>query len=258
MTCDVTCDVKRAALACTLALTALWSGCFVHAEDGCKGCAIVPWRSPMPPRTPAGKTALVILLHGAFGFGSEWVPILAALDRRPELAYFAFAWPGPFGGRTTDRAEAFRVTLQAAVSSLPESTREVLVLAHSAGGAVAEYAARRLVVPPYVRVHIALLDASHVSMAPYKRVDTVDTPLGIAIGETQQPSPPLPPRVDVEDFRASDPPRHPSTSSTSSARPQEIGITQSSDEKIYYLGRKVTHGGSVGLAGLPLIEKLPR
>jgi len=247
--------VRKIALACMIALTSLSSGCFVHAEDACKGCIVVPWRNPAPPRTPAGKKALVILLHGAFGFGSEWVPILAALDRRPELAYFAFSWPGPFGGRPTDRAEAFRVTLQAAVSSLPESAREVLVLAHSAGGPVAEYAARRLVVPPYVSVHIALLDAAHISMAPYKRVDTVDTPLGIALGETQQPSPPLPPGVDVDDFRASDPPRH---AHTASARPQEIGVTQSSDETIYYLGRKVTHGGSVGLAGLPLIEKLPR
>jgi pimeloyl-ACP methyl ester carboxylesterase len=238
-------------------LTLVSAGCFVHAEDGCPGCAIVSWTRPAPPTIPDGKHALVVLLHGAFGFGGEWRPIRAALDRRPELAYWVFAWPGPFGGQPPRRAEAFRVALQAAVAALPPSAREVLVLAHSAGGPVAEYAAHRLVVPPGVRVHIALLDAARISMAPYHRVDTVDTPLGIALGETQEREPPIPRGVEIDDYPAADPPKI-GAIDFSRARPREIGTVDPPRDRVHYLGRGVSHGGSVAVAGLPLIDRLAR
>jgi pimeloyl-ACP methyl ester carboxylesterase len=232
------------------------AGCFTHAEDACRSCAIVSWKAPSPPPTPMGRVALVVLLHGAFGFGGEWTPIRAALDGRPELAYWVFSWPGPFGGQPPNRAEAFRRALQASLASLPPTTREVLVLAHSAGGPVAEYAARRVRVPPGVRLHIALLDAARISMAPYQRVESIDTPLGLALGETQEPDPGLPPGVVVDDYRASDPPRR--HLNLDRARPAEIGTVSTAGEHIHYLGRHVTHGGSVALAGLPLIDKLSR
>jgi pimeloyl-ACP methyl ester carboxylesterase len=241
---------------CAALTLLLGAGCFNHAEDACRGCAVVSWKEPSPPPTAAGKTALVVLLHGAFGFGGEWTPILEALDRRPEIAYWVFSWPGPFGGKPPNRAEAFRHALQASLDLLPPTIREVLVLAHSAGGPVAEYAGRRARVPPGVRVHIALLDASRISMAPYQRIESIDTPLGFALGETQQPDPPLPTGVVVDDYRAADPPHH--RFDPDRARPAEIGTVSPNGEHIHYLGRHVTHGGSVALAGLPLIDQLTR
>jgi pimeloyl-ACP methyl ester carboxylesterase len=242
-------------LLCAALVAISVAGCFAHAEDRCRGCAIVRYDSPEAPFVPDGKRGLVVLLHGAFGFGSEWDPIRAALDRRPDLAWFAFSWPGPFGGRPPDRAEAFRRTLQDALQRLPPSTTEVLVLAHSAGGPIAEFAARRLVVPQGVHVHVALLDASRVSMARYQPVESIDTPLGLPVGATHPPTPPLPARVDVSDYRANDPPKK-AYALVEAARPREISIVAPTGERIYYLGRKVSHGGSVAVAGLPLIERL--
>ncbi len=186
----------------------------------------------------------MVLLHGAFGFGAEWDPILVALRQRPELAFYAFAWPGPFGGRPPSRAEAFRIALQTTLSSLPSTAHEVLVLAHSAGGPVAEYAARRLVVPQGVQVRIALLDAVRVSMSPEIRSERIDTPLGTSFGATQAPEPPIATGVAIGDYRASNPPRR--------------AVAESKGARVTYLGRKVTHGGSVALVGLPLIDRLPR
>lgn len=233
------------------------AGCFNYVEDYCRGCTIVRHDAPTPPRIAEDKRALVVLLHGAFGFGSEWAPVKRALDARPELAYYAFAWPGPFGGDVPRRAEAFRVALQHSVSNLPPSVHEVLLLAHSAGGAVADYAARRLSVPDGVKVHVALLDAARISVAPYQSSKQVDTPLGFAIGTTQEPTPAIPAGVDIGDYRANDPPR-PRARDLSGLRPKEIGVVTATGETVVYLGRKVTHGGSVALVSLPLIDRLAR
>lgn len=227
-----------------LACLVFLGGCFTHVEGHCASCAIVDYEQPRPPAFADGKTAVVVLLHGAFGFGTEWDPILSALRERPELGFYAFAWPGPFGGKPPSRAEAFRVALQATIDGLPPSAHEVLVLSHSAGGPLAEYAARRLRVPEGAHVRIALLDAVRVSMAPEVRSERIDTPLGTAIGSTPAPEPPIPTGVVVDAYRASNPPR---------VREQE-----ENGASVTYLGRKVTHGGAVGLAGLPLIAALPR
>ena len=205
---------------------------------------------------PEGKRALVVLLHGAFGFGSEWLPITRALETRPDLGSWAFVWPGPFGGEPPRSAEAFRVALQRALDSLPSTAHEVLVLAHSAGGAVADYAARHVRVPSGVKLHIALLDSARISVAPYKVGQQVDTPLGFALGTTQDPVPEIPPDVDIVDYRANDPPRGGRVAVNH--WPSEVGVVAIRGEKVVYLGSKVTHGGSVALVGLPLLERLAR
>ena len=232
-------------------------GCFNYIEDYCKGCTIVRHDAPTPPPIPEGKRALVVLLHGAFGFGSEWTPIRDAIEARPELASYAFAWPGPFGGDVPRRAEAFRVAFQRSLDNLGPSVHEVLLLAHSAGGPVADYAARRIRVPEGVKVHVALLDAARISVAPYKMGKQVDTPLGFALDITQEPVPAIPAGVDIGDYRANDPPR-PGARDLGHLRPKEIGVVAPTGETVVYLGRRVTHGGSVALVGLPLIDKLAR
>ncbi|MEO6953975.1 MAG: alpha/beta hydrolase [Polyangia bacterium] len=229
------------------------SGCFARAELACRDCAIVRVEQPAPPPTAEGHLAVVVLLHGAFGFGSEWTPIRSALAKRPELAWWVFSWPGPFGGDVHARAEAFRIALQATVSQLPSTAHDVLVLAHSAGGAVADYAARRLVVPDGVTVHVALLDSARISLAKYHATQKVDTPMGVSLDTTQDATPEVPRGVVVDDYRAGNPPKHGSAERTF---PPEVGVLSPRGEHVHWLG-KVTHGGAVGLAGLPLIEALP-
>ncbi len=238
-----------------LALVAvLLSGCFSRAELACRDCAIVRVEQPAPPPVPEGRRAVVVLLHGAFGFGSEWNPIRRALAERPELAWWVFSWPGPFGGDVPARADAFRVALQATVSSLPSTARDVLVLAHSAGGGVADYAARRLVVPDGVTVHVALLDSARISDANYHATQVIDTPLGISLDTRQDPTPPVPRGVVIDDFRAGTAPLHGTGERTF---PPEIGVLPPLGEHVHWLG-KVTHGGAVAKAGMPLVDALPR
>lgn len=237
-----------------VALALALSGCFARAELTCRDCAIVRFERPAPPAVVEGQRAVVVLLHGAFGFGTEWSPIRRALAERPELSWWVFSWPGPFGGDVHARAEAFRVALQATVSSLPSSAHDVLVLAHSAGGAVADYAARRLVVPDGVTVHVALLDSARISLASYHATHTIDTPMGFSLDTTQDATPEVPRGVVVEDYRAGFPPQH---GPPERKFPPEVGVLSPRGEHVHWLG-DVTHGGAVGRAGLPLIEALRR
>ena len=237
-----------------LLLVLALSGCFARAEWTCSDCALVGGNRPRPPAVAEGQTAVVVLLHGAFGFGSEWRPIRRALATRPELSSWVYTWPGPFGGDMHAQAEAFHAALQAQVSSLPASAHHVLVLAHSAGGAVADYAARKLVVPDGVTVQVALLDAPRLSVASYHVTQAVDTPLGFSLDTTKDPTPDVPTGVVIGDYRAGMAPRQ---GSAGTDLPAQTGASSTHSARVYWLG-KVSHGGAVGLAGLPLIEALPR
>jgi hypothetical protein len=58
--------------------------------------------------------------------------------------------------------------------------------------------------------------------------------------------------VIVDDYRAGVRPHH----DLDRARPAEIGTVSATGEHVHYLGRHVSHGGAVALAGLPLIDQL--
>lgn len=236
-----------------LALVLGTSGCWSYLEDHCPGCTVIEHTRPGAPPIPAGAHTLVVLVHGAFGFGDEWDPVVAALRAQPGFAFFAYRWPGPWAG-TPRRAVALAQTLQAALDTSPPSVTEVIVLAHSAGGMIAHYAARQLRVPPGRRVVVALLDAPYaINIAPPVEETRPNTPLGLAVGRTQPRYPPLPAGVALTAYVAADLPSHVAHSS-----PPREGrappLVEAPDVPRLFVGA-VGHNPMVAKVALPLLAE---
>jgi hypothetical protein len=219
------------------------SGCWMSVEDHCPRCTIVSERAPSLPALPPSTRALVILVHGAFGFGSEWREVVAHTRARKRVAMLAFAWGGPWTRKPSLAAEALRRLVQEAVDSAPPRA-EIVVIAHSAGGALVSYIAERLRVPPNARrvriVSIAAPDG--MNLAPYRPDTTVDTPLGFAVGGEQPPLGPVAAGVDYVEYATEDPPRRPLPSRAGARR--------------VWLGARVGHLESVPLVALPIVGAL--
>lgn len=232
----------------TLVVVALCaSACWMSVEDHCRGCTVIRERAPSLPPIPPSTRVVVILVHGAFGFGDEWHQLVAALRARPRVTTLAFAWGGPWTRKPSLAAEALRRLVQAAVDGAPAGA-EVLVIAHSAGGALASYVAERLRVPPIqqstrrVRV-ISIAAPAGMNLAPYRPAHSVDTPLGFAVGGEQPPLGPIARGVDYTEYATDDAPRV--------ALPARAGAKQ------VWLGARVGHLESVPLVALPIIDRLP-
>lgn len=224
-------------------LTALVvAGCWNAVDSHCPGCAIVAERAPLLPSVRPDTRAVVILVHGAFGFGDEWRGVIDAVRARPKTELMAFSWGGPWTRKPSLAAEALRRLVQRAVDDAPPAA-EILVIAHSAGGALASYVGERLRVPDGRRVRILSIAAPEgMNLAPFRPERQVDTPLGIAVGGEQAPLGPIARGVDYVEYVTEDPPRHPPA-----ARP---GVRR------VYLGRHVGHTASVGVAALPIVRAL--
>lgn len=207
----------------------LCGGCWYHVEDYCAGCTLVDHRRVAVPRPRPGARTQVVLVHGAFGFGDEWLPVLSELRRAPELTFFAWTWPGPFHNPPRD-ARRLGAELQALLDQLPPSIEEILVLAHSAGGLISNLAGRHLRVPPGRRVTIALLDpAFRPALA------SADEYL------------PVPPGVTMRVYLA-----QPAPSPSSPPGPEAPDPAFATDLPREYLG-DVGHNPMVGMVALPLL-----
>ena len=165
------------ALASLVALAAATGGCWYHVEDYCPRCAIVDHdHSAVPPTAPGTKTE-VVLVHGSFGFGPEWGPVVDAVRQSPGFDLVAWKWPGPF--RTPKRdALALRAEIQSLLDGLPLQVDEVIVLAHSAGGLIANLAIRGLDVKAGRHVTVALLDPAFWGPPLGKREEYTPLPPG--------------------------------------------------------------------------------
>ena len=135
------------------------SGCWSQVEQYCPRCPTVEHTQVTIPPPGPGTHTEVVLVHGAFGFGEEWTPIVTALRQSPGVAFFAWTWPGPqpFANPPRD-AQVLASELQALLDQLPAAVEELLVLAHSGGAVLTNFAARQLRVPPGRHVTVALLD----------------------------------------------------------------------------------------------------
>jgi len=223
--------VIRAALALLLL-----SGCFNRAADHCPGCTIAS-RDHAPPPPAEGAAARAVLVGGGFGFGDEWRPVVAAL-RAAGIDFYVFEWPGPWRDPSIP-AHALASALQSDLERSP-SLKRLLVLAHSAGGMLAGFAVRRLHVPDGKQVVLAAIAAPReVDLTPFHPNESVNTPLGFALGGVDAPSPPLPIGVVLVEYLTEDPPPRP--------RPGVV-----------YLGARVSHDQSVASAGVPLVRALAR
>ena len=222
----------------------LVGGCWNDLDEHCRRCLIVDEHAPRLPPIASETRAVVILVHGAFGFGDEWQPLVTAVRARPHAALVAFGWTGPFARNPTLAAQALLRLLQATVDAAPPAA-EILVIGHSAGGALAEFAAERLRVPAGRRVRIASIAAPDMNLAPYHPATSVNTPLGVAVGGEQAQKGAIAAGVDFVAYATADPPQT-----------RELGASAQPGVRRVWLGRAVSHNGSVALAGLPLVNAL--
>jgi pimeloyl-ACP methyl ester carboxylesterase len=237
-------DGSTRSRAVLLLAMAAWStaGCWNGVAEHCRGCTIVSERTPGLPRLAADTRAVVVLVHGAFGFGDEWRPVLDALEARPHVATLVFGWGGPWTRKPSLAAEALRRVVQSAVDRAPPGV-PVVVIAHSAGGALASYVGERLRLPPGRRARIASIAAPEgMNLAPFEPEAGVNTPLGIAIGGHQPPLGPIAPGVEYVEYETADRP-----SEQAAARPSRPGVVR------VYLGVHVGHNASVAKVAVPLV-----
>jgi pimeloyl-ACP methyl ester carboxylesterase len=213
------------------------SGCFNRVADHCPGCTIVSRGTAAPPALPEGTRARVVLIGGGFGFGDEWRPVIAAL-RDARVNFWVFSWPGPFQ-QSAENGQALVRLLQQDLDRQSSLVR-LVVMAHSAGGMLANWAVRQLRVPGGREVFLASIDAGgDINFSPFVQEERVNTPMGMAMGGNRNPIPEIPPGVTIVNYRAIDPPPSPAPDSV-------------------YLGKKVTHDESVALTALPLLRALSR
>ena len=214
---------RRAALVLVCSFAA---GCMNRVADHCVACSVVneAQRPPAAVRIKAGP--LVVLVHGAFGFGDEWDPIVAALRRSPEIPFVVFAWRGPFHDLSGAVADLTAV-VQGALDQSPGLT-EVLILAHSAGGPLATRAALRLRVPEGRRVRLAEIDSpALINGCPF-------------FPDRLPAMPEMPPGAKRIVYVAKTAPRR----------------SGAGDPRRVYLGASIDHDRAVALVGLPLLAEL--
>jgi alpha-beta hydrolase superfamily lysophospholipase len=226
------------------ALAFALGGCWHPVDQYCPTCIVVNERvigATLPPLA-ADTRRVVILVHGAFGFGHEWDALVQAAQAQPGVAVVAFAWSGPWTRLPTLAAEALRRLVQAAVDQAPAGA-EVLVIGHSAGGALAEYVAERLRVDGERRVRVVSVAAPELNLAPFEPERSVNTPLGVAMGGRQAPHGPIAAGVDFTAYATEDEPAR--------ALPAQPGVRR------VWLGAHAGHKRSLTLAGLPLVSAPP-
>ena len=218
------------------------AGCWSSVEANCRGCRVVDASTGPPALTLRADTrTLVVLVHGAFGFGSEWAPVLDALRAAPATEFVAYRWPGGWGG-LYGPAGRLAAVLQRALDDAPPTLTEVLVVAHSAGGVITQIAAGALRVRPGLRLTVVSVAApSYLRIEPFADAPEVNTPLGFAITDSRvnvegvRLDRNLPPRVAVHDYVVADP----------SARRD--------DDDRRFVGAHAGHMASLGRVAVPLI-----
>jgi len=216
------------------------AGCFHHVPDYCTGCQIVDAShlATRPPTVPPKKRAVVILVHGAFGFGDEWAPILTALRASPEIHFVAFAWRGPWT-RPDLAAHALTGLVQAYLDSAPAKVQQILIISHSAGGIIASYAVRHARVPDGRHLSLAKVAGFNLPLrldVDYER--RINTPLGYAVGGTPKPIGKVPDGAEIVEYLTED--EHP-------VKPDSL------EGRAVFLGRDAGHNRVLGRVGIPLI-----
>lgn len=221
------------ALLCALVLSA--SDCWFSVEQYCAQCQRVAHTQVSIPAVAPGTHTEVVLIHGAFGFGAEWTPVVESLRETPGVDFFAWSWPGPapFGNPPRD-AQVLAAELQVLVDQLPPSVGEIVVLAHSAGGGLANYAARQLQRTRRRRVLVALLDPvlwPMLSLWPALRQPALYPPVPAGVAMTV---------YIAREPRTLDPDRQPGDAATTADLPH------------VYVG-DIGHGPVVARVALPLL-----
>jgi pimeloyl-ACP methyl ester carboxylesterase len=192
----------RGVLVCALAA----AGCVTTVAQQCPRCVVVDAQHAMP-RPRAAAERLFLLVPGALGYGWEWDAAVARLEKAARVQFMVFWWdPWRSLARAADDLGAVLTRL---IGAAPPSLREIVVVAHSAGGMVGAHALAGLRVPPGRRVTLVTIGTPFAGMmaGPFTvTVDPLYTPAILAIGGifTRYPDPP--PGVEVIEYVTSYPP----------------------------------------------------
>lgn len=218
------------------------AGCISDVRDHCADCTVIHWtRLGLPAFRPTTRT-VVVLVPGAFGFGEEWTPVVAALRERPGVEFVVF-WYRGFARGPARIGDALARFLDGIERGAPPSVEEVVVFGHSFGGLLSTHAAHHVSPPPGRKLLVYAIDPPRgITILRERPERTVNTPLGVAVGEVDFSTPVVAPRVELTSYCAGDP----------------EGAPPPVDERRVWLGKGVTHDGSVPLVALPVIAALPR
>jgi len=191
--------MRARALLAAVTLTVALAGCITHVQKQCPTCAVVDGeRTRLPPLKP-GTERLFVLVPGLLGYGWEWDAPVARLRATPKVDFVVFWWE-PWG--SVDRAaRQLDDVLWRAMVSAPPSVREIVVVAHSAGGLVAAHAIGRLPSPPR-KLTLVTIGAPFAGMhiCPWSEVDVLHAPLMLSVAAVYHRYPPPPPGVDVIEY----------------------------------------------------------
>lgn len=199
------------ALVAVAAVATLAAGCVTHVSKQCPTCAVVDAAHPRLPPIKPGTERIFILVPGLLGYGWEWDGPVKRLRAAPKTDFVVFWWE-PWG--STDRAaRELNDILWRALVSAPPSVREVIVVAHSAGGLVAAHAVGRLPSPPR-KLTLVTVGAPFAGMhiCPWSEVDVLHAPLMLSVAAVYHDYPPPPLGVEVIEYVTSfpaDPVMHP-------------------------------------------------
>jgi pimeloyl-ACP methyl ester carboxylesterase len=180
-----------------LALT--MCGCVTNVSKQCPTCAVVDAARPRLPPLKPGTERLFVLVPGLLGYGWEWDAPVARLRATPKVDFVVFWWE-PWG--SVDRAaRQLDDVLWHALTAAPPSVREIIVVAHSAGGLVAAHAVGRLPSPPR-KLTLVTIGAPFAGMhiCPWSEVDVLHAPLMLSVAAVYHRYPPPPPGVEVLEY----------------------------------------------------------
>jgi hypothetical protein len=188
------------------------SGCITHVAKQCPDCPYADGISQAPRLRP-NLQRLFILVPGALGYGWEWDAAVAAL--RKQHADFVVFWWDPWSS-LRQGANHLRSVVQTALWVAP-SLREVVLVAHSAGGIVAAHGLAGVAIPPGCRIQLVTIGTPFAGMGAAPVGDPqvqarsdYDDPLGspavFAVGGHLHHYPALPPGVSVVEYTTTWPP----------------------------------------------------
>ena len=199
------------------------SACVTHVSKQCPSCVVVDAARPRLPALKPGTERLYVLVPGLLGYGWEWDGPVARLRATPKADFVVFWWE-PWG--SVDRAaRELDDVLWRALTEAPPSVREIVVVAHSAGGLVAAHAVGRLPSPPR-KLTLVTIGAPFAGMhiCPWSEVDILHAPLMLSVATVYHRYPPPPPGVEVIEYITAwpaDPVMQPHWGTTPSGR--EVG-----------------------------------
>jgi hypothetical protein len=136
------------------------------------------------------------------------------------------------------------------LDALPAAVPELVVIAHSAGGALIENAARRVRVPEGHRLRVLAIAPARSNLSASRDPRFSDDAMGQTLVFSQRTLTRLPPAVSIEEYLTEDQPVETHSQASGGGERVEAGFSRS------YLGARVDHNGSVALVALPIVEQL--